>query len=103
MTTKHASPEWSRTTRTIRAQAKRTYQAGDTPTCWRCGRPIEEGQAFDVGHLDAHAGEGVDNAAPEHRNKSAYCLGNRAAGGRVGAAITNARKSKSTFQPLPWA
>lgn len=107
MTTKHSTPEWRRTTRTIRAQARRAHQHGDAVMCWRCGRPLpvdaEDRLLFDVGHLDPNGGESVDNAAPEHRTKSTACIGNRAHGGRMGAALTNARKAKTTFRPLPWA
>lgn len=101
---KHASPEWKRTVRIVRAQVSQAWRRGDEVTCWRCGRPIEEGMTYDVGHIDPHGGEGIDNAAPEHRKKSAYCIGNRAHGGRMGAAITNARRTgSSTFRPLAWA
>jgi len=108
MTAKHASPEWKATTRTIRAQARRAHQQGTTVVCWRCGRPLpvdaENRLVFDVGHLDPNGGEGIDNAAPEHRAKSANCIGNRAHGGRMGAAKTNARRSaKSTFRAPAWA
>lgn len=108
MTTKHRSPEWSRTTRTVRAQARRAHANGDVIVCWRCGRPIpvdaDDRLIFDVGHIDPNGGEGIDNAAPEHRSRSGLCVGNRAHGGRMGAAITNARKStKTTFRPIPWA
>lgn len=108
MTQKHASPEWKRTTRTVRVQARRAHERGDQVTCWRCGLPLPvdaEGRlVFDVGHRDPNGGEGIDNASPEHRTKSPQCIGNRAHGGRMGARITNARRSpKTTFRPLPWA
>ncbi|MCM3779870.1 hypothetical protein [Microbacterium hydrocarbonoxydans] len=108
MTHKHKSPEWSRTTRTIRSQVRAAYERGEVVGCWRCGAPLPidaEGKVvFDVGHLDPNGGESIDNAAPEHRSKSGQCVGNRAHGGRMGAAITNARRStKSTFKALPWA
>lgn len=108
MTAKHASSEWKATTRTIRAQARRAHHQGNTVVCWRCGRGLpvdaENRLVFDVGHLDPNGGEAVSNAAPEHRAKSPYCIGNRAHGGRMGAAKTNAKRSaKSTFHPIPWA
>lgn len=108
MTAKHNSPEWSRTTRTIRAQVRRSYEQGEVVGCWRCGGPLPvnaEGKpVFDVGHLDPNGGEGIDNAAPEHRSKVGQCVGNRAHGGRMGAAKTNAKRStKTTFRPIPWA
>lgn len=108
MSTKHSSPEWSRTTRTIRAQVRAAHAQGNSVGCWRCGGPLpvdeQDRLVFDVGHLDPNGGEGIDNAAPEHRNRTGQCVGNRAHGGRIGAAITNARRStKTTFQPIPWA
>lgn len=108
MSTKHTSPEWSRTTRTIRAQVRAAHARGEAVGCWRCGGPLpinaEDKVVFDVGHLDPNGGEGIDNAAPEHRTKVGQCVGNRAHGGRMGAAITNAKRStKTTFRPLPWA
>lgn len=108
MTAKHATPEWRKATRTIRAQTRRRHEHGETVLCWRCNLPLpvdaDDRLVFDVGHLDPNGGEGVDNAAPEHRTRSGQCVGNRNHGGRAGAAITNARKSTaSTFKPLPWA
>ncbi|GMM94750.1 hypothetical protein [Microbacterium sp. MTN4-26] len=95
---KHASPEWRRTVRTIRAQVRQAYERGEPVMCWRHGDEIPEGVPFDVGHLQPLGGEGIDNAAPECRR------GNRSHGGRMGAAKTNAKRSKaSTFRPLPWA
>lgn len=108
MTAKHTSPEWKKTCRTVRAQARRAHAQGQPVVCWRCGGPLpvdaENRLVFDVGHRDPNGGEGIDNASPEHRTKSATCIGNRSHGGRIGARITNARRStKSTFNPLPWA
>lgn len=108
MSQKHTSPEWSRTTRTVRAQARAAHARGETVGCWRCGGPLPvdaEGRlVFDVGHLDPNGGEGIDNAAPEHRTKVGQCIGNRAHGGRIGAAITNAKRgATTTFRPIPWA
>lgn len=98
MTSKHATPEWRRTVRLVKAQARRTWEQGGEVTCWRTGRVIPGPDQLDVGHIDPHGGEGLDNAAPELRRV------NRSHGGKLGAQITNARKStKNTFRPLPWA
>ena len=99
MTAKHATPEWRRTVRTIRAQVRKLYEQGDEPVCWRHGHPIPEGQPYDVGHIDPFGGEGVDNAAPECR------AGNRSHGGRMGARITNTKRhgKGATFRGVPWA
>jgi hypothetical protein len=50
--------------------------------CARCGRPIAPGETFDLGHVDVDKSR---YAGPEHRR----C--NRLAGGKRGAAVTNAR------------
>nr|DAX95575.1 MAG TPA: HNH endonuclease bacteriophage, HNH Endonuclease, DNA.52A [Caudoviricetes sp.] len=37
--------------RAARARAARLVEAGQA-TCWRCGKPIEAGETFDLGHVD---------------------------------------------------
>lgn len=57
--------------------------------CGRCGRLIFPDSAWDVGHILPHADGGratLQNTAPEHRR----C--NTRAGGKRGAAITNAKR-----------
>lgn len=102
MSAKHRSAEWQKTRGIIRAQVRQAWSRGDEVTCWRCGRLIDAEGQYDVGHIDPFGGEGVSNAAPEHRTKTPWCIGNRSAGGRMGARITNAGKGGSTFQALPW-
>lgn len=97
MTAKHNSPEWRKTVRIIRNQVAAKRRSGAEVWCWRCGREIDSEQRYDVGHIDPFGGEGLDNAAPEHRTE------NRKNGGRIGARITNAAKGGTTFQALPWA
>lgn len=99
MTAKHQSPEWRRTVRTIRTQVRQAWARGEEVRCWRHGDGIEEGQPYDVGHITTQGGEGLDNAAPECRR------GNRSHGGRIGAAITNARRgaTKKGLVTPPWA
>lgn len=99
MSAKHASTEWRRTVRIIRAQVRKLWESGDDAQCWRCGRPIPEGLPYDVGHLDPLGGEGVGNAAPEHRGE------NRRHGGRIGASITNSKtnSNRPKFQGPSWA
>ncbi|MFE6733418.1 hypothetical protein [Microbacterium sp. NPDC057650] len=86
MTDKHRDPVFIANARIVRAQVRRAWKLGTEVRCWRCGRPIEPGMRFDVGHLDPDAGPGRDNLAPE----CVTC--NRSAGGKLGAAITNARR-----------
>lgn len=108
MTAKHADPEYRKNSRIIRQQVKAKRGRGDDVTCWRCGRPIGEDQAYDVGHIDASAGHGMGNLAPEHQRKSPWCRGNRSAGGALGAAMTNSRHRTATGRAaasaalLPW-
>jgi hypothetical protein len=101
MSAKHADPEYRKSARIIRQQVERIRKRGDDVTCWRCGRPIVEEQTYDVGHIDANAGHGLDNLAPEHRYKSGKCQGNRAAGGRMGQAA-QAQRQTAKARMLPW-
>ena len=85
MTAKHRDPEYLRNARIIRGQVRSRRARGVDVACWRCGHVIDEQQRFDVGHIDPAGGPGLDNLAPEHRYKTARCIGNRADGGRAGA------------------
>ncbi|HWU29258.1 MAG TPA: hypothetical protein VN041_09235, partial [Microbacterium sp.] len=83
MSSKHRDPEYLRNARIVRAQVRRAWRLGTEVRCWRCGRVIEPGMPFDVGHLDPDGGHGRSNLAPE-------CVPcNRRDGGRMGAAVTN--------------
>jgi hypothetical protein len=95
MTAKHRDPEYLRNARIIRAQVARARRLGEDVYCWRCRRILDPAEQFDVGHIRPDGGPGLDNLAPEHRRKSAHCIGNRAAGGRLGAAQTNARRTSA--------
>lgn len=99
MTAKHRDPEYVANARIIRAQVAMKRRAGDEVRCWRCGWPIDEEQRFDVGHIDPDGGPGLDNLAPEHRYKTTRCIGNRAAGGRLGAA--RQRQARTHRAPAP--
>lgn len=101
MSAKHRDPEFRKNARIVRQGVQRAHRIGRSVTCWRCGHDIEPGQSFDVGHIDASGGASMSNLAPEHRYRSGYCQGNRAAGGRVGAAITN-RDRRVSSGLLPW-
>ncbi|KRC60911.1 hypothetical protein ASE14_08095 [Agromyces sp. Root81] len=101
MSAKHADPEYRKNARIIRGQVQQRRKRDDDVTCWRCGRAIHEEQTFDVGHINPDGGHSLDNLAPEHRYKSGRCQGNRAAGGRLGAARQQARTA-GTKGLLPW-
>lgn len=94
MTAKHRDPEYVANARIIRAQVAAKRRAGVDVTCWRCGHPIDPEQRFDVGHIDPDAGPSLSNLAPEHRYKTARCIGNRAHGGQLGAARRKARATR---------
>ena len=94
MTAKHRDPAYLKNARIIRAQVASRRRGGVEVTCWRCGHPIDEEQRFDVGHIDADAGPDLDNLAPEHRYKTLRCIGNRAAGGQLGAARQREAKAR---------
>lgn len=101
MTAKHRDPLYIRNARIIRQQAAAKRRRGEDVECWRCGGIIDPEQRWDVGHRDPAAGHGLGNLAPEHRYKTSRCQGNRAAGGRLGAAMTNQRRRR-TSGLLPW-
>lgn len=86
---------WSgRTVTRARARWRPVVWAGDA-VCWRCGRvivpdPSRRDEGWQVGHVvdRMDGGEhGPSNQAPEH----SHC--NMRAGGKRGAAITNARRT----------
>lgn len=89
MTSKHKTPQYQRNARLRRAEVRRRHQLGDPVACWRCGLPIHPGQPFDIGHINDSYTSDLTDLAPEHRHGTRACLGNRAAGGKIGAAITN--------------
>ena len=91
MSAKHQTPEYRRNARTIRERVRSAWRAGRAVSCWRCRGAIAPGQPFDVGHLPGALGSALSDLAPEHRHKTGACVGNRAAGAKLGAAITNAR------------
>jgi hypothetical protein len=98
MTAKHRTPEYQRNARIIRARVKTIHVRGEAVTCWRCRGPIRPGQPFDVGHVNGATGSTLHDLAPEHRHTTGSCVGNRADGGRQGAAITNRRPPARAVQ-----
>lgn len=93
MTAKHRDPEYLRNARIVRARVRLAWRTGAEVRCWRTGRVLEPGSAFDVGHIDPAAGNALSNLAAESVRS------NRSEGGRRGAALTNARRGARTRQP----
>lgn len=88
----HRTAAWRKLITEVRPIYRAAIKAG-TGRCGRCGKPVLPGQKFDVGHIDPHGPLTRANVRLEH----AYC--NRAAGGRQGAATTNAKRTKSKGFP----
>ncbi len=105
MTAKHRTPEYQRNAATIRRRVKSAWATGRAVACWRGGRPILPGTAFDVGHVRGAVGSRLEELAPEHRHETpGCCKGNRSEGGKAGAAITNARHAPTvaTTRETTW-
>ncbi len=61
--------------RKLRAQVAQQVERGEA-TCWRCGHALLPGEPFDLGH-DDH--DRSIYRGPEHRHRTPWCPGNRAA------------------------
>lgn len=100
MSAKHQSPEYARNARTIRARVRAAHRSGRVVACWRGGKPIMPGTAYDVGHVTGAIGHSLAELAPEHRHETpGCCRGNRSHGGSEGAAKTNSRRNKQPATP----
>lgn len=93
MAAKHQTAEYQRNARIIKARVKLAWSRGHPVVCWRCRLPIAPGTKYDVGHLPGAQRSALHELAPEHRSKTAHCAGNRNTGGRIGAHITNSRRT----------
>lgn len=105
MSAKHRDPEYLANARIIRSGVRSKRLAGVSVRCWRCGYEIDPEQTYDVGHIDPDGGPGLGNLAPEHRYKTARCIGNRSAGGKHGAALRKRRQGPAavvTSDLLGW-
>lgn len=89
MSAGHASPEYQRNARVVRAKVRADHKAGRAVWCIGCGREVQPQQRFDVGHrIDAARGgsNALTNLGPQHRGE------NRRAGGKLGAHMTNEKR-----------
>lgn len=95
MTSAHQDPEYQKNARIVRAATNADLKAGRPVWCIGCGREIQPGQRFDIGHrIDASRGgtHALENLGPQHRRE------NRSAGGRLGAQKTNTKRGVSRKQ-----
>lgn len=97
-------PSWSGYTVT---QARAHWRARLPLPCYRCGRPVIDGQRWHVEHIvprEFGGSLGVENQWVSHAGE------NESAGGKRGAQITNAAKVRKNPQattrieprPLQW-
>ena len=96
MTAHHRDPLYMKNSRLVRRTTEARLKRGDQVNCGKCGRPIQPGQRYDVGHrIDASRGgtHQLSNLHPEHRRE------NRQAGGRIGAAATNQASRRARRLP----
>lgn len=102
MSAKHQDAEYQRNAPIIRKRVRAAHARGEAVPCWRCRRAIMPGQPFDVGHITGAQGHSLRELAPEHRHATQHCEGNRANGGAMGAARTNARRSVPRGEVTTW-
>jgi hypothetical protein len=102
MTAKHRDPEYLRNRKIVRERVAALHRAGRPAICWRGGgaiwpaTPGRPATPYDVGHVAGARGHALHELAPEHRHKTAGCCeGNRRAGGKVGAMLTNKTKTRT--------
>lgn len=96
MSARHRDPEYRKNARLRRQQINLLLKRGEDVACVDCGRPIQEGQTFDIGHLiDGWRGGGheLSNLSASHRK----C--NRSSGGKAGAAHTNSLSRQARGLP----
>ena len=98
MSEHHRTPGWQKFTGRVRPIIAATLPAPCVQPRCRYDGIVHEGQSFDVAHIispDLGGEDTVDNVGPAHPK----C--NRSDGGRVGAAITNAKR-KTEKRELKW-
>jgi hypothetical protein len=99
MTEHHRTSEWAKTVRTNRPRIAATLPA----PCIDCGRPVQPGQKWQVGHIvSAMEGKRMGwttaqinaptNLGPSHTKAPGQKACNQIAGGRLGAKASNQTK-----------
>jgi 5-methylcytosine-specific restriction endonuclease McrA len=96
MSKHHQSAEYYRNSRVVRRILGAKIRAGNFVPCVECGRAVQAGQLWDVGHIiDAAKGgtNALSNLGAAHRGH------NRAAGGRAGATVRNRASRRARRLP----
>lgn len=92
MSANHRTPEYFRLARQVRRILGPRIAKGQHVPCVDCGRPVQRGQRWDVGHIIPGINT-LPNLGASHRR----C--NRSAGGRMGAAATNTASRRARRLP----
>jgi 5-methylcytosine-specific restriction endonuclease McrA len=96
VTQHHRTAQWFRNSRKVRGILTPRIAAGSYVPCVNCGRAVQPGQRWDVGHIiDAAKGgsDDLSNLGAAHR----HC--NRSAGGHAGAVVTNRASRRARRLP----
>lgn len=81
-----------------RARLARTLPA----PCCRCGKPVTADMAWEADHIVALDQWPESKPYPDSLVRVAHKSCNRAHGGRIGAAKTNAKKKAGKKGAMPW-
>jgi len=106
MSQHHQTPEWSKAVRVNRPRIEATLPA----PCVDCGRPIQRGDRWQVGHIVSAAEakaqgwtmaqiNAPSNLGPTHTKAPGQRACNQIAGGKIGAAISNEKARTSSRMP----
>lgn len=104
MSRHHRDQGWTTHSRRLRPQVEATLPQ----PCVDCGRLISRGDRWQVGHRPGNeamhgAAPTLANVGPSHAKAPGQRACNQIAGGRMGAAVSNAkRKAKRTEYPTSW-
>lgn len=107
MTQHHRTKEWATVTRIMRPRLQALINSG-TARCIDCGRPIQPGEMWQVGHIvsatEAKAAgwttaqiNAATNLGPSHSGAGRRC--NQRGGGKLGAAKVNAKRKEDARLP----
>lgn len=101
MSQHHRAQNWPTTSRKLRPQIEAMLPL----PCVDCGHLVTRDHKWDVGHRPGHEASRYEPATlntvgPSHRRSEAWPVNcNQIAGGRQGAAISNAKRRNKTGDP----